>query len=190
MSTAPRLATREDLFARSDERIEVVAGAVVEKAAPTYDHSDAQLGAGSFLREHFHRGGGGGGRPGGWWIVSECEIELGPHEIYRPDLVGWRRERVPARPSGRCITVRPDWVGEVLSPSNARTDLVLKLRVYQQAQVPHYWVIDPSERILSVYRNTGRAFEIALTASSGDTVHAEPFEAVALRVGLLFGEDP
>lgn len=191
MSTAPRLATREDLFARPDARIEIVGGAVVEKASPSYDHSDAQAGATTFLRDRFHRGGGGGGgSPGGWWIVTECEIELEPHEIYRPDLVGWRRARVPERPSGRCITIRPDWVGEVLSPSNARNDLVTKLRVYQRAQVPHYWVIDPVEKILSVYRNTGHAFEVALTAGPGETVGAEPFEAVPLRVGILFGEDP
>jgi hypothetical protein len=31
---------------------------------------------------------------------------------------------------------------------------------------------------------------VALQAKLGETVHAPPFEAVALRVGLLFGEDP
>ncbi len=190
MSTAKKLATREDLFARGDERMEIVAGALVEKLAPSYDHSDTQLGAGTFLRSRFHRGGGGdGSAPGGWWIVTECEIELAPSEIYRPDLVGWRRDRVPHRPQGRCITIRPDWVAEVLSPSNASTDVVLKFRVYQRAQVPHYWTIDPAERILTVYRNTGHAFEVALTAGPGETVRAEPFDAVPLPVGILFGDD-
>lgn len=189
MSTAHRLATREDLFARGDERVEVIAGAIVEKAAPSYDHSDAQLGAGSFLRAHFHGGGGGGGGPGGWWIVSECEVELASHEIYRPDLVGWRRDRVPTRPEGRCITIRPDWVCEILSPSNARTDLVDKLRVYQRSGIPHYWIIDPVEHVLTVFRNTGATFELALTATRGETVRPEPFEALPLPVGILFGDD-
>lgn len=191
MSTAHRLATREDLFARHDDaRVEVIGGAVVEKAAPSYEHSDAQAGATSFLRSRFHRGGGGGGSaPGGWWIVTECEIELAPHEIYRPDLVGWRRDRVPQRPEGRCIATRPDWVCEILSASNARTDLVDKLRVYQRAQVPHYWIVDPAERVLAVYRNTGKTFEVVLTATRGETVNAEPFEQVPFPVGILFGDD-
>lgn len=190
MSTARRLASREELFARGEARVEVIGGTVVEKAAPSYDHSDAQLGAGSFLRARFHRGGGGGGdAPGGWWIVTGCEIELGPHDLYRPDLVGWRRDRVPQRPEGRCITTRPDWVCEILSASNARADLVDKLRVYQRAQIPHCWIVDPVERVLSLYRNTGHAFEVALTATRGETVHAEPFHQVPFPVGLLFGDD-
>ena len=183
MSTAHRLATREDLFALPEERrVEILGGAVIEKAAPSYEHSDSQAGTGTFLRSHFHRADS-------WRIVSECEIELERHEIYRPDLVGWRRSRVPERPHGRCITIRPDWIGEVLSPTNASNDLIKKLRVYQHAQVPHYWVIDPSERILTVYRNTGRAFEVALTAGPGETVNAEPFDAVPLPVGVLVGDD-
>lgn len=189
MSTAQKLATREDLFARDDERLEVIGGTVAEKAAPSYEHSDAQAGATSFLRSRFHRGGGGGDSPGGWWIVTECEIALEAHEIYRPDLVGWRRDRVRQRPEGRCITIRPDWVCEILSASNARTDLVDKLRVYQRAQVPHYWIVDPAERVLSVYRNTGPTFEVVLTATRGETVHAEPFEQVPFPVGILFGDD-
>jgi Uma2 family endonuclease len=110
--------------------------------------------------------------------------------VYRPDLVGWRRTRVPTRHEGRAIKTRPDWVCEILSPANARNDLVLKLRVYQRAGVPHYWIIDPQEKVLTVYRNTGVTFEIALVAQAGETVRAEPFETESLVVGILFGEDP
>lgn len=184
---APKLATAADL-AELEGRFEVLGGALVEKVAPSFEHSDAQAGGVAFLRASFHHGGGGGG-PGGWWIVSECEIELEAHEVFVPDLVGWRRRHVPARPTGRPIRVRPDWVCEILSPSNARNDLVHKLRAYLRAGVPHYWLVDPDEEVLTVYRHAGSGYVLALTATRDELVRAEPFAEVELPVGVFFGAE-
>jgi Uma2 family endonuclease len=74
-------------------------------------------------------------------------------------------------------------------PSNAKNDLVDKLRAYQRARVPHYWIIDPDLQVLTVYRYRSGTYEVALTAGREETVHAEPFEAVALSVGVFFGDD-
>jgi Uma2 family endonuclease len=184
-----KLATFEDLLAAGVERrLEVVEGSLVEKAAPSAEHSDAQFGLGSLLRRTFHGRGGGGG-PGGWWILGEADVELEKHEVYRPDLVGWRRERMPERPRGRPIRLRPDWVCEVLSPSNARTDLRDKFKVFQRCEVPHHWVVSPEEELLTVHRWTPQGYLTALIATRGEVVRAEPFDAIELRVGLLFGDD-
>ena len=102
----------------------MIRGAIVEKAAPSFDHGDALSALAEILKPSFQRGRGG---PGGWWIASAVEIELEPHEVYVPDVVGWRRARVPERPSGRPISIRHDWIAEVLSPSNAERDLGDKL---------------------------------------------------------------
>jgi Uma2 family endonuclease len=184
------VATAADLAALpQDVHAEVIAGEIVEKAAPSFEHSDAQGGLSQWLRNRFHRGGAGGSRPGGWWIVTECEIELEAHEVYRPDLVGWRRSEVPTRPSGRPVRVRPDWVCEMLSPSNAGNDLVKKFRAYHRCKVPHYWIVDPEGGTLVVYRWQEGGYLAVVTATRGETVRAEPFDAVALPVGILFGED-
>jgi Uma2 family endonuclease len=58
-------------------------------------------------------------------------------DVYRPDIVGWRRDRVPGRPAGTPIQLRPDWICEVLSPSNPDTDRVKKLNNYHLFEVPH-----------------------------------------------------
>jgi Uma2 family endonuclease len=119
------------------------------------------------------------------------ESELEAHEIYRPDVAGWRRERVPQRPEGTPIRHRPDWVCEILSPSSARNDQVTKLETYRRSGVPHYWILDPIQRTLLVYRLTPDGYLLALAATpASGRVHAEPFEAVELEVGVLFGEDP
>jgi Uma2 family endonuclease len=186
-----RLATAEDLLAQpADAAVEVIGGSLVEKAAPTAEHGDAQLGLGEVLRRNFHRRSGGGGPPGGWWILTEVDVEIERHEIYRPDLVGWRRARMPERPLGRPIRTRPDWVCEVLSSSNAHNDVVTKFQVFQRNAVPHYWLVDPEREVLTVYRYTEQGYLVALQADRKQTVRAEPFDAIELRVGLLFGDEP
>lgn len=169
--------------------MEVVAGALIEKAAPSGEHGDAQFGLSQLLRGAFHRRGGGGKAPGGWWILGEVDVELEEHEVFRPDLVGWRRERVAERPVGRPIRIRPDWVCEILSPSNAKNDLVTKFQVLQRCAVRHYWIVDPEREVLTVHRWTESGYLVALQATRGQSVCAEPFDAIEIRVGALFGEE-
>ena len=46
----------------------------------------------------------------------------------------------------------PDWLAEVLSPSTARHDRIVKLPAYERAGVREVWLVDPSDRSLSIYR--------------------------------------
>jgi Uma2 family endonuclease len=46
----------------------------------------------------------------------------------------------------------PDWIAEVLSPTTARHDEVIKIPVYERAGVLEVWLIHPVERALTVYR--------------------------------------
>ena len=191
MSAASKArATAETLIALGEQPFEVIGGELMRKADPSAEHGDAQLGLGSLLRGPFHRRPGGPEGPGGWWLLSEVDIELTAHDVVRPDLSGWRRDRVLERPKGRPIRVRPDWLCEILSKSNATTDLVDKLAVYWKAEVPHYWIVDPETETLTVHRWTRDGYLIALRESREATVRAEPFEAIELRVALLFGDDP
>lgn len=167
---------------------EVIDGVLVRKAAPSGPHGRAQSRLASRIGGPYDRRPGGR-LPGGWWLVTEVEIELGAHEVYRPDVAGWRRERLDALPRIAPITVRPDWVCEVLSESNARNDLIKKMRGYHRAGVPHYWVVDPVDETLTVYRWTADGFLVALLAERTERVRAEPFDDIELLVGALFGDD-
>ncbi|MBS2021177.1 MAG: Uma2 family endonuclease [Deltaproteobacteria bacterium] len=183
--------TLADLRAQPDDgRIELVEGSLERRASPSYAHGDAQGALVQWLRGGFHKRGGGPGGLGGWWIVSEVEVQFDGGNVYLPDLTGWRRERVPERPTARPMTIRPDWVCEILSPSNRNTDLVAKQRTYHRSGVPHSWVVDPEAQLLTVQRWTPEGYLIVLTAQRGETIRAEPFEALEWPVGVLFGDEP
>jgi Uma2 family endonuclease len=180
--------TIDDLLAipESRRRHEIIAGDLVEKDAASGRHGGAQ---GRLFRKLGPYDRRPGGRwPGGWWFATEVEVMLARDEVYRPDIAGWRREHLVELPSDVPIAVRPDWVCEVLS-SNKRNDLVKKKRGYHRYGVPHYWIIDPADETLSVHRWTTHGYVEVLVADRTETEHAEPVEAVDLRVGVMFGDD-
>jgi Uma2 family endonuclease len=175
---------------KEPHHFELIDGELVEKSATDEPHSNAQTGVATELGVAFNRrGGGSGGHPGGWWIRTELDIRLGDN-VFRPDVCGFRRDRVPELPRAFPCPIRPDWICEVISDSNARNDTVKKLRRYHQAGVPHYWLVDPRNETLVVYRHTPDGYLTVLAAEKGELVRAEPLAAIELRVGLLFGEDP
>lgn len=175
-------------FLTHDGRVELIRGTLVHKAAPSSEHSGAQGGIDRRLGDKFNRKPGGRW-PGGWWFFVELDVQFG-HEVFRPDLCGFRRDRHPERPSGRPITVRPDWVCEILSPSNATTDRVEKLQTYFASGVPHYWLVDPIEGSLEIFRRTDLAYALVQSAHRGQRIRPEPFDALEFSVDELLGDDP
>ncbi|WP_437617977.1 hypothetical protein [Sorangium sp. So ce1151] len=58
-----------------------------------------------------------------------------------------------------------------------------------EIELPHSWILDPREGTLAVHRWTREGYLTALLAERGERVRAEPFEAIELSVGVLFGDD-
>jgi Uma2 family endonuclease len=189
--TVRRLNTAEaSLFAIPEtERFhELIAGELVRKAMPSGRHGTAQLRVGGSVRS-YDRAPGDRQGPGGWRFASEVEIRLEVGTVVRPDVAGWRRERLPAFPQASPIVVRPDWVCEVLSLGNAARDLWDKLRLYHHAGVPHYWVLDPDGQRLRVHRFAEPGYQVVLDVGRDAAVRVEPFEHVELTVAGLFDDD-
>lgn len=184
-------ATLEDLLAIPEEERfhEIIGGELVRKDMPSFRHGVTQGGLAERLRGPYHRRPGGR-YPGGWWFVTETEIQFNEHEIYRPDVAGWRRERLPEMPNEFPVHLRPDWVCEILSPSNAKNDVVLKMRTYHRYQVRYYWLIDPVEETLEVRRWTEQGYLVVQSAAAQKRIAPEPFEVVRLSVrGILEGDE-
>ncbi len=191
MSTArkPHPATVEDVLELGPEaRVELIRGTLIEKPAASARHSLAQGSTYGRLMGPFQRRPGGL-QPGGWWFFTELLVELGT-EAFRPDVCGYRRERMSEPPDEKVVRLAPDWICEMLTPSHAAHDRIEKRQSYFRGGVPHYWIMDPEERTLEVHRRTDIGYAVILLAREGDHVRAEPFEAVELAVSELFGDEP
>jgi Uma2 family endonuclease len=182
--------TFADVLALGDDaHVELIDGVIVEKAAPVFEHGRAQRGV-TLALSHYDGPPDPPGGGAGWWFAPEVDIELKPLRVVRPDMAGWRRDLHPTIPvRERPLRVVPEWVCEVLSASNRSHDVVTKVRLYAEARVAHYWMLDPEGRSLTVYRWTDRGYLLALAAAADDLVRAEPFEAVEVKVATLLGQD-
>ena len=188
MDPARRLATWHDLLALAEDvPAEVIAGAVVTPPSPLPRHARAQRALGSFVGRPFDDDDGRGG-PGGWWILLEVDVRLSPHDIVRPDLAGWRRERLPDPWDVRPIDVEPDWICEVVSQSNAAHDRVRKRELYARFGVAYYWLVDPDARTVEALRLESSLHAWVEVGAYDDTAIARiaPFDAIELEVGRLF----
>jgi Uma2 family endonuclease len=178
-------ATYEDLEALPEHVVgELIGGKLYASPRPAVRHVDVASLLGIELGGAFYRGRGG---PGGWRIVDEPELHLG-EDVLVPDLAGWRRERMPVFPRAAALSVAPDWLCEVLSPSTEARDRAVKLPVYADKGVRHVWLVDPDVHTLEVFRLEGSRYVLLGTYTGDARVHAEPFEVFELELGVLWGD--
>lgn len=128
--------------------------------------------------------------PGGRLFLMATEVHLGPKpDILIPDLAGWRRERVPATffdDDPEHIALTPDFVCEILSESTEAKDRGKKRRIYRREAVRHYWIVDPRDRTLEVYRLDNSRWNELDTHEGDAVVRAEPFDAIELDLSVLW----
>lgn len=181
---AKKPATYADLEALPPHLVgEIVAGELYASPRPAMPHAIASSRLGIVLGGPFDLGSGG---PGGWLIVDEPELHLG-EDILVPDLAGWRRERLPAEAlKASAVKLVPDWLCEVLSPSTEAMDRAAKMDAYAREGVRHVWLVDPVPRTLEVFRLEGMLYSLLGTHTGEATVRAEPFEALALQLRVLW----
>lgn len=172
--------TKADLDALPDTIVgEVIDGVLYTAPRPRSVHANVLGLLHDDLKSAFQRGRGG---PGGWWILAEPGIEVPGSPEFVPDVAGWRRQRLPGLPSDRSITVVPDWICEILSPSTRGHDQRIKRPFYARIGVAYLWFIDLDARTLAASTLVdGRWLEIGVFGEN-DVVQVEPFDAVALSM--------
>lgn len=90
----------------------------------------------------------------------------------------------------RGVRGAPDFVVEVLSPATASHDHVLKRRVYERAGVREYWLVHPTDRIVTIYRLAdGEYGKPDVCELSGETL-VEVLPGIAISWDDLAGRLP
>lgn len=124
--------------------------------------------------------------PGGWVILVEPGIELPSAPEIAPDVAGWRRERFAWPEGDEPLRLVPDWVCEVLSPSNAAYDRGVKFPFYARAGASWLWVVDPRDRTVEVRKLDGGRWSVIGTFAGDEPMCAEPFDAIEIPLSLLW----
>ena len=81
----------------------------------------------------------------------------------------------PNKLTERGCTGAPDWIIEIVSPTNPSHDYVKKLNLYLDAGVREYWIVDPRYSKIYVYNMESNNF-IVNEYSFSDTIKAGIYE--------------
>lgn len=183
VSSEAKRATYQDVLDAPEGLVaEVIDGVLYTQPRPRIRHAIAASRLGAALLGEF---GPRGSEAGGWVILDEPELHL-DSDILVPDLAGWRLERFPDDLDAAFISVAPDWLCEVLSPSTASKDRTLKLPLYAQRGVSSVWLLDPGIRTLEIYVLDGDGWRLLATHGEDARVRAPPFEEVEVELAPLW----
>ena len=83
-------------------------------------------------------------------FYADIDVVLSAEDTVRPDFAVIGDFSKIA--GGKNIQGAPDFIAEVLSPSNSAYDLVIKKNLYQKHGVREYWIVDINSRNIHVYR--------------------------------------
>jgi Uma2 family endonuclease len=122
------------------------------------------------------------------WDLGEVfglpvDLVFGPDSVVEPDVVVLKRgqERVELTALSAALLVI-----EVVSPSSARQDRFSKRRLYQEAGIPAYWIVDAESELVEVWTPDAAFPEIIR-----DTIRWHPpgaGEDFILQLAGLFAE--
>jgi Uma2 family endonuclease len=141
-----RVYTVEDLNnLPEDVRAELIDGQIYCFAAPSPQHQEMITELVTAINNHFKSEG------------SPCKIYPAPFAVFlneddktevQPDI---SIVCDPSKIDNKGCNGAPDWIIEIISPTNASHDYVRKLKKYMAAGVKEYWIVDRDVSNVTVY---------------------------------------
>ncbi len=169
-----KMYTIEDIFALPDgERAELIDGEMFMMATPTTSHQETQIWLGNQIFNYIRKNNG------------KCRVVPAPYGVFikqddknylEPDIsVICKRDKLDEK---GCHGA-PDWVIEIVSPSSKEMDYRRKLKVYREAGVREYWIVDLLKEVVTVYdfEGSNEAVEYCLD----DTVKSKTIDGLSIH---------
>ena len=127
------------------KRYEVIDGELFVTPSPALRHQDAVFEMASLLRPYVNE------HRVGRVFVSPADVTFRDGSLVQPDvfvapLIDGRRPRDWSEVTALLLAV------EILSPSTARADRQVKLRLFRRQRVPEYWIVDVDARVVERWR--------------------------------------
>jgi len=173
--------TYADLLTWNDDvRYELVDGVAYAMTSPTTSHQRVLRDLG-FLLYTYLRG-------------RSCELFVAPSDVrltfennddtvFQPDLyVVCDKSKLHER---GCLGA-PDLVIEILSPSTARFDMIVKYQKYQEVGVREYWIVDPEGKTVDVFILENSLF-VRREYGSSDIITSHLLDGCEVNLAEVFG---
>ena len=166
-----------------DNHYEFLYGCVVAEPPARWPHGKVEGSMTYRLAAHVE------GRGLGLVLGSSQGFALPSGDTVQPDTAVILNDTWAAAPPptpNRFLTVTPDLVVEILSPSTARRDLRVKRDIYERNGVREYWIVDPPRRAVTVLvAGAGGRFTVERTVVGDEPARSTLLPGFAVRPSEL-----
>ncbi len=174
--------TYQDYLEIPDEpgyRFEILDGMLIKEPSPNYIHQRVSRRLQRIVEDYFWRVD-----PEGEVFDAPLDVTLLDFNVVQPDLFYISGEQNILKDTR--IDGPPVLVIEVLSPSTSRKDRLQKMRVYQEAQVQHYWLVDPQDKTLECFAWRDGLYALVASGMDEDVVEHPSFEGLSIALQVLW----
>ena len=178
-SVKPRLTYDDYASLPDDERYELIDGELMSMPSPKEIHQAMSgtlfLSVGAFVRA----------MKLGKVYFAPFDVILSDIDVVQPDLifVSDERSRIVTEDN---IRGAPDLVVEILSPSTADHDRMVKRDIYARHGVSELWLIDPYARTVTVLTPGADGYDAHAVHGEGDTLTSPTLTGFSLDLSELF----
>jgi Uma2 family endonuclease len=133
---------------RFQERVELINGFILKMSpAPNRMHQSIVLNVSSAFFQYFKH--------------FPCDVYVAPFDVRLP-IKSKKKDSTVVQPD-LCVVCdqtkldmqgcngAPDLIVEIVSPNNRNHDLSTKFKLYEEAGVLEYWIVEPLEKVVLVY---------------------------------------
>ena len=169
-----------DLYALPDETpAELIDGEIYVTPSPSLTHQRVVMRLSRVLATYAEN------RPDREVLAVPFDVHLPTGDVVQPDVVCVQAGSPSLREDG--FHGAPDLAIEVLSQAHPLRDRVVTRDLYVRSGVPEYWIVDPAERAIEVFRLEGHAY-LSAGYITGDGAFRTPFlPGLELRLAEIFG---
>jgi Uma2 family endonuclease len=184
-AVAPQRMTLEHYLATpvTNRHVEFINNEIIEMASPTVAHQFILEALNDLLYPYKHSEAFKA--KVARLILAPMDVLLPSGNIVQPDLFVVF-DFATRNPSTARVEAVPEWVCEILSPSNEYYDLVTKKKLYEQAGVQEYWIADPMGQQLEAYELRNGRYETLHHLSTTGTLASNVLQGFAVDVQALF----
>lgn len=174
--------TYQDYLQLPDDgnRYEILDGVLIRDPSPIVLHQRVSRRLQRILEDYF-----AASDPTGEVFNAPLDVTLGDYTVVQPDIFymasGQEQLVLHARIDGP-----PTLVVEVMSPSTSRKDRLRKMRIYQQAQIPHYWLVNPEEKTMECLTLRDGIYAIVASGMDDDVVEHPGFVGLTIELKALW----
>lgn len=163
-------------------RFEILDGMLIKEPSPSVMHQRASRKLQRILEDYFEDVD-----PEGEVFDAPLDVTPLDFNVVQPDLFYVSGEQKLIVKEAR-IDGPPVLVVEVMSPSSARKDRLQKMRIYQKAQVQHYWLVDPQEKTLECFAWHDGVYALVASGMDEDIVEHPNFAGLSIALKSLWSK--